>query len=113
MESKNVWNTYKCNYSGSLGWIEKNIAEENFAYLDHIIIKKDLVNKNPNIVFFDNQDDIYHSINFTPYKILGEPIEISYSIKPVYSPLFVKDEYGFIHYVRTSLQSDRRIFNIL
>jgi len=100
------WNIYYCYFSDTLGWIKESIAKENFAYFNHIIAVKDLVNKSPNIVFFVDQDDIYYSITCTPYKILGEPIDISTPIKPVYKSSFVMDEYGFIHCVWTSQQAD-------
>ncbi len=99
-------NIYCCNYSDEKGWIEKNIAEENFAFINQIISVKNIVKNIPNIIVFDDQDVIYHSIIFTPYTILGEPIEISTPIKPEYSSSFIMDKYGFIHCVRTSLQVD-------
>ena len=82
-ETSKKLNIYCCNYSDELGWMEKSIAEENFAFTNQIISVKNLVKNSPNIVVFDDKDDIFYSITFTPYKVLGKPIEISTSIKPV------------------------------
>lgn len=100
------WNIYNCYFSDKYGWIWESNAEGNFALINYVIAVKDQVHKSPNIVFFDDQDDIYYSIICTPYRILGEPIEISTPIKPVYRSSFIMDEYGFIHCVWTSLQAD-------
>ena len=91
MENKYGWNIYNCYYSDTRGWIEKSIVEENFAYFNNIITVKDLLNKNPNIFVFNNQDDIYYSITCTPYTILGEPAEISSSFKACLQSLFRKE----------------------
>lgn len=82
-ETSKKLNIYCCNYSNELGWIEKSIAEENFAFTNQIISIKNLVKNSPNIVVFDDKGDIYYSITFTPYIRLGKPIEISTPIKPV------------------------------
>ena len=82
-ERSKKFNIYCCNYSDKLGWIEKSIAEENFAFTNQIISVKNLVKNSPNIVVFDDKDDIYYSMTFTPYTVLGKPIEISTPIKPV------------------------------
>jgi hypothetical protein len=48
-----------------------------------------------------------------PYTILGEPKEISSSIKLVYHPSFTTDEYDFVRCVWTSLQADEECYNIV
>jgi hypothetical protein len=88
--------------------------EKNFTCFHHVIALKNMIHKGLNfVVNFFNQDDNYRSIIYNLYTMLGEPIEIFSSIKPIYCPSLIMDESVFIHCAWTSQRADREAYKIV